>query len=115
MAKQLFSISWHEVHNKMRLGAITEVGKLNRATLNDPALAGILEKIAKKDEFTVAKLGTTAGTATPRKTRRDWGEMPVLDVPIPFTGDAVSFQIGPSSRKTLCLPKKYWCRRISLS
>ena len=99
--QQLFSMSWHSYHNSAVHSAADEVEKLDEKILNDPQLGGALEKIAKKYAVTAASLETTAGVAKPRKISRSGGQANVLDVPIPFTGDARSFELSPSYSNTV--------------
>jgi hypothetical protein len=110
---RLFQGSW--IANKIQAekAAVLEVNNLGRQTILDPALAGLLDKIVSYHTLEVATLEPAAKRGSRRDTQRtinDYGEpktitIPIMDVRIPFQGDAKSFGFAP----TQCLVPSIPC------
>jgi hypothetical protein len=104
--KRLFGTSWHSAYSSFERQAVADVETLNEEVFFDTSrLAAELESIVQKYAFEVAKMSPQAGTAKATKFHTGRGEVPALAVPIPFTGDAVSFEISPSTSNVLMVPK----------
>jgi hypothetical protein len=103
--ERLHQKSWHALWQHMLKQAVDDVGRLDRRIFSDPALGGALQKIADKYSVEVATIqpGVSATRRVVEKEGDDgWGErrkfkQTWLDVSIPFTGEAESFRVSPSS------------------
>jgi hypothetical protein len=101
--ERLFQGSLYAECEKAKSSAVKEVEKLNRSVFDNPALGGVLEKIAARHRINIAQLQgeVTAKSRTAERVTSDYGEFrnvraPVLDVSIPFVGDPQTFRIAPS-------------------
>jgi hypothetical protein len=100
----LFDISWGAQKIAVEQSAIEDVKKLDRHTLLDPGLAGVLDKIASHYSLDVATLEPNAISGSRRGVERavdDFGmtrnvTIQVMDIRIPFRGEAQSFRFSPS-------------------
>jgi hypothetical protein len=101
---KLFQKSWHDVHAHFQRQAIADVEQLDEKMLFDPQLAGAFQRIVAKYTFQVAKLDSQPGTAKPTKFDTGRASVDALNVPIPFTGDAVSFEISPPHSNVISPP-----------
>jgi hypothetical protein len=110
MTERLFDkYPWHGVWAATIKAAVADVNQLPRKAFSDPALGGMLQKIAEKHSVEIATLDTANITAKPRVEERDgqdsWGDrrrftMKWLDVTIPFNGEAETLRTHPSSWST---------------
>jgi hypothetical protein len=102
--ERLFQKSLYAIFEHAKVLAVQEVDRLDRTILNNPALGGVLQKIAAKYDLDVARL---EGEITARRRTEDRrvpdgfgdahvGKSTALDVNIPFVGDPESFRIMPS-------------------
>jgi hypothetical protein len=105
MSRELFFASWHGTWTSVLQKAAADVEKLDRKAFSDPSLGGLLNKIAQKYSFDIAAINKEGIAASRRELERyhnDYGERravkySVLEVTIPFSGEAESFKIMPSS------------------
>jgi hypothetical protein len=105
MDEVLFQKSFHAIWQHTLRVATEEVQKLDRRVFNDPALGGVLARIAAKYDIEVARFEgeATAKRRTEEREGRDsWGDhrkfkATWLDVSIPFVGEAETFRVAPSS------------------
>lgn len=104
MTSSLFRIPVSNFIDQKISEARTQAERLSDSQLQDPSLAGVLEQIADFD-FEVAKLnpeGRQGKRRTEKKARNDYGreiivDVDFVDVTVPFTGDAQSLELMPSS------------------
>jgi hypothetical protein len=101
--ERLFQGSLYSEGEKAKSSAVKEVEKLNRAMFSNPALGGVLEKIAARHRINIAQFQgeVTAKSRTAERVTSDYGELrnvrvPLLDVSIPFVGDPETFRMAPS-------------------
>jgi hypothetical protein len=99
----LFQKSLYTECERLKALVVREVEKFDRALFGNPALAGIVQKIADKHQIKVAEFRgqVTAKRRVEERTIDDFGDrrvidVKVLDVSIPFVGDPESFRIAPS-------------------
>jgi hypothetical protein len=99
----LFQKSLYTECERLKSRAIKEVEKLDRATFGNPALAGIVQKIADRHQIEIAEFRgeITAERRVEGRTVDDYSDLrnidvKLLDVSIPFVGDPESFRIAPS-------------------
>jgi len=107
MTDRLFAVSWHATWNNVIQRAVADVDRLDRQVFSNPALAGVLQEIVNKYSIEIARLSTDpkAITAVPVEDERyvdDYGlrrlvKVKRLRVTIPFTGEAESLKVAPSS------------------
>jgi hypothetical protein len=100
----LFDSSWAGQKIEVERVAVAAVRNLDRETISDPGLASILDKIVNYHTLQVAVFqpglikGKRRGVA---RVISEFGEsrnvtIQVMDVTIPFQGDADSFRLSPS-------------------
>lgn len=102
--ERLFQKSLYAIFEHVKALAVQEVESLDASIFNDPALGGVLQKIAAKHNLDVARFEgeIIAGRRTEdRRVSDGFGDFHVvkstfLDVSIPFVGDPESFRIMPS-------------------
>jgi hypothetical protein len=103
--ERLFQLSFHMAWENALKKAVSEVGKLPRDAVDKPDLAGRLKKIEADNSLEVARINRDGVNATTKTVQREgtdgWGEhrritYDVLEIAIPFTGDAESFKLSPS-------------------
>jgi hypothetical protein len=101
----LFTSSWSQAAREAEQAAVREVEELDRGTLSDPDLAGILDRIADHFSLKVAVLQPQAKRTMRRDAQRPAGESGgIMDVKIPFQGDPISFQLAPADCTIPSLP-----------
>lgn len=101
---RLFRSSWSEAAREAEQAAIREVEELDRDTLSDPDLAGMLDRIADHFSLNVAVLQPEAKRMMRRNAQpqsAEPGSAPaveagLMDIKIPFKGDPISFQLAPA-------------------
>ena len=101
----LFESTWIEAAREAEQAAIREVEQLDRRTLRDPNLAGILDRIADHFSLQVATLQPEAKRRMRRNVQRQAGDSgtagavtnAIMDFKIPFRGDPISFQLAPAN------------------
>lgn len=102
--ERLFQHSLFAVFAQRKSLAVQEVENLDRTILRDPSLGGVLQKIATKHDFDVARFQGEI-VANRRIEEREVSDgfggrhrakTPWYDISIPFVGDADSFRIAPS-------------------
>ncbi|QOG21732.1 hypothetical protein [Bradyrhizobium sp. SEMIA] len=109
MEEALFKKSFYAVWQQMLEQATRDVQQLDRRLFNDAALGQHLQRIAKKHDVQIAQFEgeMTAKRRTEQKRRQDmWGdartvEVTLLEVNIPFVGEAESLRIAPSTMTLL--------------
>jgi hypothetical protein len=105
MHRQLFKNSWGQYQMDCSDSAVREVHSLPKSQFNQPSLAGVLERIAAKYKLVVATLQPDKKQGTRREVDQpidDYGRqitmrVTFVDVAIPFTGDAKSFELAPNA------------------
>jgi hypothetical protein len=101
---RLFQKSLYAIFEHVKALAVQEVDSLDRSIFNNPALGGVLQKIAAKRDLDVARF---EGEITAMRRTEDqlvpdgFGDSHVvkstlLDVRIPFVGDPETMRIMPS-------------------
>ena len=96
MTDPLFQNSLHGWWQNVLRAAANDVNNLDRKVFSDPALGGQLQKIAEKYSLDVARIDKEAVSADAREEefqsndygRHFTGKRSLLDVKIPFSGDA---------------------------
>lgn len=105
MRDRLFGGSWHSSWSAMLHKAAEEVNRLPRQVFSDPGLVGQLQRIAENYSVEIARLDRKGISAVRRVEERpvdDYGrrhfvQIKWLDVTIPFSGEAESLKVTPSS------------------
>lgn len=100
----LFDSSWAAQKISAEQSAVEAVKNLDRQTIFDPGLAGELDRIVSYHTLNVAELQPERIKGKRRGVegfRDDYGEsrkvtIQVMDITIPFQGDAISFHLSPS-------------------
>ena len=100
----LFDSSWAAQRIAAEQAAVEAVRSLDRRAIADPALAGVLDKIANHHTPVIATLqpDRIVGKRWPiERVVSEFGESRratfyVIDIIIPFQGDPISFRLSPS-------------------
>jgi hypothetical protein len=112
---QLFEQSFAGTWQNVLRAAANDVRALDRRLFSSPELVGHLQRIAEKYSTNVARIKKNDVEATGREEEvqsRDYGrnflsKRKVLDVNVPFSGDADSLKLSPSQTTVIS-------RRVSL-
>lgn len=105
MRESLFQqISLHNVLENRQHAVVIQVEKLPKDTLSQPNLDERLKEIVSSQMIAVPELGAPSGAVRryeERQVNDGWGgaqtiRVAILDVTIPFTGDALVFRFCPS-------------------
>lgn len=114
MKGYLFNGSAHEYREQSMKNAIQATKALSKDELMSPTLAATLDSIARGGDLQVARLlpdQKHGKRRTEQRSRSDYGqtrtvEVTLIDVYIPFEGEAISFQLAPSTSTIIQTPVK---------